>query len=100
MGIYEEVETLRGRKVERVKSGVFYLSGLGFLVLGISLITNEIWVGAALVLTVFPCLMLYPLIRFLFGGKDSLGAVVTTVIVEEVLKNQISKIGKKGNRKY
>jgi len=99
MGIFEEVETLRGRKIERIKSGVFYWSGLGFLVLGITLITNKIWVGGFLVLTVFPCLMLYPLVRFLFGGKDSLGAVVTTVIVEEVLKHEISKISKKKKRK-
>ena len=98
----ETPETLQGRKSEPINSSFFYLSGLGFLVLGVILISNKIWifVGLAMVLTVFPCLMLYPLIRFLFGGKDSLGAVVTTVIVEEVLKNQISKIGKKGNRKY
>ena len=94
MGIYEEVETLRGRK-----SSFFYWSGLGFLVLGIALIINEFMFGVFLILTVFPCLMLYPLIRFLFGGKDSLGAVVTTWIVEEVLKYEISKIGKK-KRKY
>lgn len=99
MGIYEEVETLRGRKIERIKSGFFYWSGLGLLVLGIILISNKLMIGGFMVLTVFPCLMLYPLIRFLFGGKDSLGAVVTTVIVEEVLKNEIAKIGNKKKRK-
>jgi hypothetical protein len=99
MGIYEEVETLRGRKIERIKSSFFYWSGLGFLVLGVGLLINEIMLGVLLLLTFFPFLMLYPLIRFLFGGKDSLGAVVTTVIVEAVLKNEISKIGKK-KRKY
>lgn len=100
MVIYEEIENLRGRKIERVKSGVFYWTGLGFLVLGIGLLINKIWIGAFLVLTIFPCLMLYPLIRFLFGGKDSLGAIVTTVVVEEILKNEISKIGEKKKRKH
>ena len=30
--------------------------------------------------------LLYPLIRLLLGGKDSLAAVITTVIVEELKK--------------
>jgi len=47
--------------------------------------------GGFLVLTLAPVLLIYPLVRFLFGGKDSAVAVVTTVIVEEVLKHQIKK---------
>jgi hypothetical protein len=48
-------------------------------------------VGGSLVMTLTPCLLLYPLIRFLFGGKDSVGAVITTVVVEELMKGQIFK---------
>jgi hypothetical protein len=48
----------------------------------------------------FPILLLYPIIRFLFGGKDSLVAVVGTVVVEEVIKSQIvKKIEKAGSKK-
>ena len=99
MIIYEEFETLRGRKINRIKSGVFYLSGLVFLIIGVVLLANREYIGASLIITVSPCLMLYPLVRFVFGGKDSLGAVVATVVVEEVLKNEVSKIGKKKKRK-
>lgn len=91
--IYEEIETLRGRRVKRVKTSVFYWSGLVFFIVGVVLIYHEMMMGALLILTLFPCLMLYPIVRFLFGGRDSLGAVVTTAIVEEVLKNEIKNIG-------
>ena len=37
--------------------------------------------------------MLYPAVRFLFGGKDSVGAVVATAVVEEVLKNKDLETG-------
>ena len=43
--------------------------------------------------------MLYPLVRFLFGGKDSLVAVATTAIVEEVLKDKIGKSFEKKKRR-
>lgn len=36
-------------------------------------------------------------VRFLFGGKDSVAAVVTTAVVEEILKKEI---GKKIDRKW
>ena len=97
MKFFEEVETLRGRRIERVKSGIFYYSGWICLILGIVLVSNEIMLGGFLVLTAFPCLMLYPLIRYLLGGKDSLLAVATTVIVEEVLKNEMKNVGKYRN---
>ncbi len=36
----------------------------------------------------------------MFGGKDSVVGVVTTVVIEEVLKNEIKKIEKKDKRGY
>lgn len=99
MKIYEEIKTLRGNKTKRIRSGVFYFSGWTFLILGIGLIVNEMWFGASLVLFAFPCLVLYPAIRFLLGGKDSLAAVAATVVVEEVLKNEIKNIGKEKKKR-
>lgn len=54
---------------------------------------KKLW-GASLLLTVTPCLLLYPLIRALFFGKDSIGAAITTVVVEEYLKNRVMNAGK------
>jgi hypothetical protein len=56
-------------------------------------------VGGFLVLTLAPCLLLYPLIRFLFGGKDSVGAVITTAVVEEIVKGEIFKAIERSSRK-
>jgi len=104
MNIYEEVETLKGQKIQQIKSSIFYRTGWVCLILGIVLISNEMWSGGSLVLTVFLCLMLYPLIRFLLGGKDGLLPMVITFIVEEVLKNKfiniLENIGKKDKRKH
>ncbi len=99
MKIYETVETLRGNKTERIKSSLFYFLGFFCLPVGIFLITKEIWFGAFLILTACPCFFLYPLVRFLFGGKDSVAAVVGTVVIEEILKSNIKKIGNKKRKK-
>ena len=51
-------------------------------------------------MTLSPCFLIYPIIRFLvFGGKDSVAAVVTTVIVEEVIKSEIKGAIKKSQDK-
>ena len=89
--LYETVEAINGNKVTRTKSALFYWMGLACLCVGIYMLTTEISVAAALITFAAPCLFLYPAIRFLFGGKDSLGAVVATVVVEEVLKNELKK---------
>lgn len=87
----EEFETLRERKTDRVKSAVFYWVGVACLGVGIYLISKEILLGAGLILTAFPFFMLYPLVRFLLGGKDSLLSVVGTAVVEEFIKHEITK---------
>ena len=63
---------------------------------------EQLW-GLFFILTVTPCLFLYPIIRFLFGGKDSIAAAAVTIITEEVLKSKIEKAVKKRynkKRKY
>lgn len=99
MNIYEEVETLRGARIKRVKPSVFYWSALSALLLGIYLVSEAKVLGGFFVLTAFPFLMLYPAVRFLLGGKDSVVSVVTTAVIEEVLKNEVRKIGDKSNRR-
>jgi len=89
--LYETVCAFSGNYVVRVRSSLFYWGALLSFVTGITLLYHGYMVGGSLVMTLTPCLLLYPLIRFLFGGKDSVGAVITTVVVEEVVKGQISK---------
>ena len=90
-GFTEIVESFTGKKIKRYKSGHIYLLGFLFLIIGIALLSNGYSAGAFLALTLFPICMLYPAIRFLFGGKDSVGAVVATAVVEEVLKHKIKE---------
>lgn len=66
---------------------------------GVALLSNELYIGAFLVMTLSPFLLLYPLVRFFFGGKDSIGVVVTTAIVEEVLKSEVRKAVDKSSRR-
>lgn len=96
---YETVKAINGNKVTRLKSALFYWAGFGCFFAGIFLLTQELSIGAALIMFASPCLLLYPLIRFLFGGKDSVGAIIATAVVEEVLKDEIRKSGKKKNRR-
>lgn len=70
-----------------------------FFIVGVALVANEIFGGGALILTVSPCLLLYPVIKALFGGKDSIGAAITTVVGEELLKREIVNSIKKRLKK-
>lgn len=96
---YETVHALNGNYVTHLRSSLFHWGALVAFVAGVVLLSQELFVGGFLVLTLAPFLLLYPLVRFLFGGKDSAVAVVATVIVEEVLKNQINKAIDKSSRK-
>ena len=74
----------------RVKSSVFFLASLASFIVGILMFDNGNFKGGILLIfTIVPILLLYPAIRFFFGGKDSLFAVFRTIIVEEVVKNRI-----------
>jgi hypothetical protein len=87
--LFETVISLNGNSVSRLRSGLFYWSALGSFILGIFLIKQEMPVGGFLILTLAPFLLLYPPIRFLFGGKDSVAGIVTTFVIEEIIKHQI-----------
>ena len=88
---FETAEAINGNRVTRIKSSLFYWTGLVFFIIGIWMVAEKGWfIGAGLSLTLAPCLVLYPPIRFLFGGKDSVAGVVATVVVEEVIKHKIT----------
>ena len=108
--ILETVKTVNGKRATtRVRTSVILLAGFSVIPLGIYLlIAYEMLFGLTLILFFAPCFILYPLIRFFIsGGKDSVAAVVATVVVEEVTKatiiNQVKKLDKnysKNEKKY
>lgn len=69
----------------------FYWTGFLCFFVGIFLLIEKLSIGAGLIMFASPCLLLYPIIRYLFGGKDSVGVVVATVVVEEMLKDVLRK---------
>lgn len=98
----ERIQTLDGELHERVRSSVFIWGGLLALIAGVALLLNDANGGAFLAITVAPCLFLYPLVRLLFGGKGGVLPVVSTVVIEEVLKRWVFKVldkDKKGRRR-
>ena len=100
---FETVSTFGGKKsYRRLKTPVILWTGFLCIPLGLFLLIKyELLFGGTLILTISPCLFIYPIIRGLFfGGKDSVAGVVTTVVVEEVIKSQITKsIEKKSTEK-
>lgn len=86
---FEEYESSDGEKHQRIKSGIFYWSSFWSFIIGVILFANEVFgTGITLILTACPVLALYPLVRFMFGGKDSIWSAVSTFILEEFLKGQ------------
>jgi hypothetical protein len=94
----ETVINYKGEKVVRIKSNFFYLIGLLSVVAGILMISYQIPGGVFLFLicTIF---FLYPAVRFLFGGKDSLAGALTTVVVDAYIKSKIEDSVKKRKKK-
>ena len=88
--VYETVTSINGVKVRRIKSSLFYLFSAISFFLGVGSLIAEKQFGVFLLFTLFPIFLIYPLIRFIFGGKDSVVGVVATVVVSEVLKNKLT----------
>lgn len=91
--IYEEVDTLFGGRVRRVRTSILLTLLLLSVILGFALIATEYTTpGAILLTTIAPCCLLYPVVRaILFMGKDSFLAVIVTFVIEELLKHKIKK---------
>jgi hypothetical protein len=98
--LYETIIGLNGNKLRRIKSSLFYLLSASSFICGIALVISDKPVGVFFLVTLFPIFLLYPLVRFFFGGKDSVAGVVVTVVASEVLKQKLTKkIDRNNNRK-
>ncbi len=90
--IFEHGETFNGAKSDRrVRTSLILTIGIAFVPLGIYLIFNDVLAGGFILMTLAPCFLIYPTIRFFFGGKDSVAAVVSTVVVEEITKHLLQR---------
>lgn len=96
---YETVRAPTGNYVTRIKSSLFCWAAVGAFATGIYLVSQEVMFGGFLILTISPCLLLYPLVRMMFGGKDSIGSAVVTVVAEEYLKSKAKDAVEKSSRR-
>ena len=96
---YETVLAVTGNYVTRLKSSLFYWAAAASLTAGIALLYGGKVIGGSVIVTLTPGLLLYPLVRLLFGGKDSLAAAVTTVVIEEVIKSKMRETSNKSRRR-
>ena len=78
-----------------------FFVGLGLLIFGINLESVLlVIVGLFLGTMVAGFLLLYPIIRLLFGGRDSVAAAIATAYVEGVITHKIAKNARKKRRRY
>ena len=82
----ESYKASDGKTVRRVKKSVYLWAAIACLVSGFYLISHQFTIGGFLVLTVFPFLLLYPFVRAVFGGKDSIGQAIAKEVVEAVVE--------------
>jgi hypothetical protein len=97
--VFEIITNLKGHQVKRVRTililrAAYFLIFISAILIWVGLSYekfNLLKVGIFVLLTLTPCFLLYPLIRFCIGGKDSLLGIALTVAVEVGLKNKINK---------
>ncbi|MEX0899800.1 MAG: ankyrin repeat domain-containing protein [Gammaproteobacteria bacterium] len=82
-----------------IPASYFYIGSVVAVIAGLAAIANEKWVGASILLTLSPCLLLYPAVRWALGGKDSGLAAVSTFVLEEILKRKLIKRHDGSNRR-
>ena len=99
--LFEDVKMANGQGVvSRLSTGTILTSSLLCIPFGVWMFSDGVYFGATLIFTLCPCFLLYPLIRKLFfGGTDSVAGVITTVVVEEVMKAGINSAINKMNDK-
>jgi hypothetical protein len=77
--------------IARLRSEVFYWGAFTSCVAGLYFLGNGIILGTLLMLTVAPALALYPLMRFLLGGRDSKLAALAAFALQELLKHALTR---------
>jgi len=95
--LIETVTNLNGKEVTRVRTSLILcaaflvtLIGLYLVIEGVQ-ITDEktLRIGVLLLLTIAPFMLLYTVVRFLIGGRDSLLGFLLTLFLEHVLKKKM-----------
>ncbi len=97
--ITELVTNLSGQKVERVKTSLIQKSAFACILIAMLLLMSGFYwrisilisMGSLLLATFVPLMLLYPIIRFLLGGKDSVLGLILTVVIEHELKQNLNK---------
>jgi hypothetical protein len=101
--ISETVSGLNGEKVTRVKTSLIHQVAYALILIGFLLVffgalfgyNRILEVGFFLLITAVPFLFLYPVIRFVIGGRDSLFGIVLTMLVEHGIKKKMNFYGKR-----
>ena len=86
--IFEEIILSDGKTIKRLKSSVFYWLSLISFLIGIEFIDRG-YGFFFLIITLAPFFLLYPLFRYLFGGRDSIASVIFTFIINEIFKESL-----------
>ena len=97
MEFKEEIRNFKNERVYRIKTGVIIVGGLLCLVSGLIFFWLSIaygirymsTIGGILTFFVFPVTLVYPVVRFFMGGRDSVMGLVISVVLEEYLKGKI-----------
>lgn len=96
---FEDIRLHNGDIHTRFKSDLFYFVSIISFISGCILVLNDRNFGAFLVLTASPFFLLYPLVRFLFGGKGGLLPAAVTFVAQEVIKTKIKNSLDKHNKR-
>ncbi len=107
MEFKEEIRNFKDERVYRIKTGVIIGGGLLCLVLGFIFFWLSIaygirymsTLGGILAFFVFPVTLVYPVVRFFMGGRDSVLGLVISVVIEEYLKGKIKNKMREENKK-
>lgn len=90
--LHETIDTSKHGQVIRVKSSIIYLIALTSFILGLVFFNYDFpIVGGILTLLVMPTLLLYPMLRFLFGGRGGAIPMAAAFVAQNVLKYKILK---------
>ena len=97
--LHETVVNIEGKIVTRLKSSLFFYGAAISVFLAVILLVNEIYFGLTLLLLVTPFLLLYPIVRGLMLGRDSVGAVLVTAILDYLLNKKLRSNQSEKDRK-
>jgi len=87
--LFETITLPSGKNKRRVKTAIFLWLSVLSLILGLIAIQEREYkhIGFSMIMTAFPILLLYPLVRAILGGVDSAFSAIGTVALTEYLKS-------------